>query len=108
MVKHLGQITDEIIDNWAKEYEQRADGFHCRNCGSQIGQVTCHVSIHIKEFEPTCAGPGKVVPINFPFCPKCDGDIEYATACYHIPLWRSYVVLPGSNFICIPVKGGQK
>ena len=89
-VKHLGQITDEIIDNWAEQYEQRDGVFYCKKCGGQIRQVTCYVSIHIKEFEPKCAGPGKVGRIKFPFCPKCDGDIEYATACYHIPLWAQY------------------
>ena len=84
VVKYLGQITDEIIDRWEKKYEKRDNGFFCKTCGSQIMQVTCFVSIHSKLFEPTCAGSGEVQKINYPFCPKCDGDIEYAQACYHV------------------------
>lgn len=87
MIKNLGKITDEIIDNWAKKYEQKEGGLYCKKCDGQIVQATCFVSVHIKEFEPVCAGPGRVSRIKFPFCPKCDGDIEHATACYHIPLW---------------------
>lgn len=83
-IKQLGQITNEIVAEWAKRYDHRNDGYYCKECGSQIRQTTCHVSIHLKEFEPTCAGPGEVRRINYPFCPKCDGEIEYAQACYHI------------------------
>jgi len=82
-VKHLGQITDEIIDSWEEKFEKRSDGFYCKQCGSQIMQTTCHVSIHTKLFSQ-CAGSGEVKTINYPFCPKCDGEIEYVTACYHV------------------------
>ena len=85
-VKHLGQITDKIIDGWEKRYN-RINGHHyCRQCGSLIKQVTCYVSIHSTLFEPTCAGTGKVRKINYPFCPECEGDIEHVTACYHVSL----------------------
>jgi len=80
----LGQITDEIINGWAEKYDLRDGDFYCKKCGSQIMQTTCHVSIHLKAFEPACAGPGEVKRINYPFCPKCDGEIEYAQACYHV------------------------
>jgi len=80
----LGQITDEIINGWAERYDQRDGGLYCKECGSQIMQTTCYVSIHLKAFEPSCAGPGEVKRINYPFCPKCDGQIEYAQACYHV------------------------
>lgn len=83
-IKQLGQITEEIIDNWANQYEKRNGAYYCKKCGHQIMQCACHVSIHLKVFEPSCAGPGKVERINYPYCPKCDGDIEYAQACYHI------------------------
>jgi hypothetical protein len=82
----LGQITDDIIDSWADRFEKREDGYYCRDCGSQVMQTTCHVSIHLKEFEPKCAGPGEVKKINYPYCPKCDGDIDFARACYHVSL----------------------
>jgi len=83
-VIHLGQITDEIIDSWTGRFEKRDEGSYCRKCGSQVMQTTCYVSIHLKLFDPACAGPGKVDRINYPFCPKCDGDISYVTACCHI------------------------
>ena len=88
-VRDLGQITEEIVATWEKKYEKRDDGFYCKNCDSQIKQVTCFVSIHLKAFEPKCAGPGRVCKINYPFCPKCDGELEYVTACYHV---RSLIV----------------
>jgi len=83
-ITSLGQITREIIKSWEKKYN-RVDGcYYCPKCGSEIKQVTCYVSIHSKLFEPNCAGEGKVDKINYPVCPKCDGDIEYMTACYHV------------------------
>lgn len=88
-VVELGQITEEIINSWPEKYEKRAKYSYCKTCGSRIKQTTCHVSIHIKEFEPVCAGPGEVVKINYPYCPQCDGDIDYATACYHMTLWAA-------------------
>ena len=80
----LGQITNEIIDSWLGKYEMVDGTFYCKKCGSQILQATCYVSIHLREFEPLCAGSGKVRQINYPFCPKCDGEIEYAQACFHV------------------------
>lgn len=80
----LGQITPEIINSWSEKYEKRDGAFYCKKCGSQILQTTCYVSIHLRVFEPSCAGPGKVQQINYPFCPKCDGEIEYAQACFHV------------------------
>lgn len=84
-VKYLGQITDwnETIKGWEKQYDKRDDKYYCYKCGGLIKQTLCYVSIHLKIFEPTCAGPGKVLKINFPFCPNCDADLEYVTACYH-------------------------
>ena len=82
-VLHLGRITNEIVDSWEKKYEKRDDGFYCKTCGSQIMQVTCFVSIHSKLFS-ICAGYGEVQKINYPFCPKCDGELEHVTACYHV------------------------
>ncbi|GAI80065.1 unnamed protein product, partial [marine sediment metagenome] len=69
-VIHLGQITDEIIDGWidgwAERFEKRDGGHYCKECGSQVMQTTCYVSIHLKMFEPACAGSGKVEKINYP------------------------------------------
>ena len=80
----LGQITQEIVDSWLEKYDKGDDAFYCKECGSQIMQCTCHVSMHLKLFEPACAGPGEVKTINYPYCPKCDGKIEYAQACFHV------------------------
>lgn len=103
-VKHLGQITEETIAIWENKYEKRDGGFYCKNCGTQIKQVTCFVSIHLKAFEPKCAGDGRVCKINYPFCPKCDGELEYVTACYHI---QSFIVcLPA--FLLLPLSLPEK
>ena len=80
----LGQITQEIVDSWLKKYDEGDGAFYCKECGSQIMQCTCYVSMHLKLFEPACAGPGEVKNINYPYCPKCDGEIEYAQACFHV------------------------
>jgi len=83
-VKELGKITEDIVYSWWKKYEKKEDGYYCKQCGSLIQQTTCYVSVHLKLFEPACAGPGKVIHINYPYCPKCDGEIDHATACFHI------------------------
>ena len=80
----LGQITQEIVDSWLKKYDKGDGAFYCKECGSQIMQCTCYVSMHLELFEPNCAGSGEVKTINYPYCPKCDGEIEYAQACFHV------------------------
>jgi hypothetical protein len=85
-VIELGQITEEIINSWVEKYERREDGYYCRTCGSRIQMTTCYVSIHLKLFEPACAGPGRVARIRYPYCPKCDGEIDFVRACYHVDL----------------------
>ena len=82
--KHLGRIDNNIIDSWGEEFEKRDGYFYCRKCGSQIMQTTCYMSIHDKLFEPKCVGGGEVRKVNCPYCLKCDGDIDYVTACCHI------------------------
>ncbi len=83
MTVDLGQITHEVIMNWQNRYLLANGNYYCPNCGAVIMQATCFVSIHLKVFS-SCAGPGKVQQINYPFCPVCDGEIEHATACFHV------------------------
>lgn len=92
----LGQITQAIVASWLKKYDERDGAFYCKECGSQIMQGTCYVSIHLKAFEPKCAGPGEVQNINYPYCPKCDGEIEYAQACFHVSAMTGFRVVPHS------------
>ena len=80
----LGQITQEIVDSWLKKYDEGDTAFYCKECGSQIMLSTCYVSMHLKGFEPACAGPGEVKKIYYPYCQKCDGEIESAQACFHV------------------------
>lgn len=91
-VKELGQISNQMIKGWWYEYEKAEDGFICKRCRSQILQTTCYVSIHLKEFEPLHAGPGRVVKINYPYCPKCDGELDYAMACFHVAMMKREVI----------------
>ncbi len=85
-VKELGQITEEIVSGWLTKYNKGGLKYFCKNCGWPIRQTTCYVSLHLRFFEPCHAGPGKVIKINYPYCPNCDGEIDYATACFHIGL----------------------
>lgn len=94
-VKALGQITEEMVQAWPAQYEEREGNYYCKNCGAGIMQTTCYVSIHAKEFEPTCAGPGRVLHINYPYCPNCDGGIDHATACVHVPILKTTEVILG-------------
>jgi DNA-directed RNA polymerase subunit RPC12/RpoP len=92
-VVDLGQITRETVRSWDEKYEKKGDFYRCKECGSRIKQTTVYVSIHAKEFEPAHAGPGRVVKINYPYCPKCDGKIDYAQACYHVPIMKREVIV---------------
>lgn len=85
-VIELGQIkiTEDTILKWMAKYEKKGADHYCKQCGSLIQQTTCYVSVHLKAFEPSHDGPGKVIHVNYPYCPKCDGEIDYATACFHI------------------------
>jgi len=83
-VVDLGQITRETVRSWDEKYEKKGDFYHCKECGSRIKQTTVYVSVHLKLFEPAHAGPGRVFHINYPYCPKCDGKIDYAQACFHV------------------------
>ena len=82
----LGQITTEKINIWPEKYEKRDDSRYCTECHSRIMQCICFVSIHLKAFEPSCAGTGQVIRINYPYCPTCDGEIVSARACLHVPV----------------------
>ena len=72
-VLDLGQIDMETINAWGHQYKKTRKGFRCRQCRSLIRQTICYVSIHLKQFGSYHAGPGRVVRINYPYCPKCDG-----------------------------------
>jgi hypothetical protein len=104
IVKELGQISDQIIRSWGNKYEKTEADFICSKCRSRILQTICYVSIHLKEFEPLHAGPGRVVKINYPYCPKCDGELDHATACFHVSLSKSEVI--DATPILNPGKGG--
>jgi len=92
-VLDLGQITEAKVRSWAEKYEKKRDFYYYKECGSKIKQTTVYVSIHLKIFEPAHAGPGKVVHINYPYCPKCDGKIDYAQACYHVEIFEKSTIL---------------
>jgi len=76
--------ANKLLDDRQKSYEKTEDGYRCRTCGERIMQTTLYISIHIKEFK-TCAGPGRVLTVNFPYCPNCEGEPRTARACVHVP-----------------------
>lgn len=107
-IAELGQLTEEIINSWPQKYEETKNGYCCKKCRSRILQTTCHVSIHAKEFEPSHAGSDKVVKINYPYCPKCDGKLDYATACFHVPIFkRQVIVIDNVTLLLNPGDGGE-
>jgi hypothetical protein len=102
-VVDLGQITTEIVRSWNEKYEKKGDFYFCKVCGSRIKQTTVYVSIHLKLFEPLHTGPGRVVHINYPCCPKCDGKIDYARACFHVePFKESVIVVDVGHLLLNP------
>lgn len=102
-VVDLGQITEGTVRSWLKKYEKKGDFYHCKECGSRIKQTTVYVSIHAKEFEPAHAVPGRVVHINYPYCPKCDGKIDYAQVCFHVEnIWHTTVIVDVGHLLLNP------
>ncbi|MBA7503785.1 hypothetical protein ES706_02406 [subsurface metagenome] len=79
----LGEVTNEIVEKWSERFDKREDGYYCKKCGSQIMQTTCYVSVYFEEFRGRDAGSGEVRHVNYPYCPKCDGELEMARACVY-------------------------
>ena len=81
--KVTGDKANKILQDRQATYEKTDDGFKCKKCGSLIQQTTLYVSIHHKLF-PSCAGSGEVQQVNYPYCPKCEGEPETVRGCVHI------------------------
>lgn len=51
----------------------REGGEFCRSCGAANEHREVYVSLHASEFG-ICAGPGAVLRIMLPYCPKCERE----------------------------------
>lgn len=54
----------------------------CRECGTAIEVIGARMSIHDARFAGMCAGPGAVVVVAIPWCPKCETKPE-DHGCFH-------------------------
>ena len=66
------------------ECNQTADGrVICRACGGDIHRVRGFMLLHDEQYGEACAGPGRTLRMDIPFCPTCEGrPAEYG--CIHI------------------------
>lgn len=81
--KNLQTFKDQIKIHVEKHYNESGSGYECRNCGSVIRQMTCHVSVHNSPFKDACVGEGRVVYIQLPYCPDCEGMPQKFRSCVH-------------------------
>jgi hypothetical protein len=82
----LGKISEAIIEAWPEKFDQKDDVYYCKKCGTKIMAAPCYISLHLTAFDPICAGPGTVFNTVYPYCPKCEGHIDYARGCFHMDI----------------------
>jgi hypothetical protein len=56
----------------------------CPQCGRNISFVAAYLSIHAYEF-PMCAGSGRVVKMDIPYCSVCEDETPGDRGCLHVP-----------------------
>jgi hypothetical protein len=55
----------------------------CSTCRYAIRWQDVYLSLHSPEFSG-CSGPGTVIKVAIPYCPKCE-TVPEETGCLHIP-----------------------
>jgi hypothetical protein len=81
----FGRIVFEWLKAHTREIVQGDNDYRyeCLNCGSRIMSHTVFFSIHDAAFHDLCAGPGDVVRLGIPYCPKCEPKPD-ESGCIHI------------------------
>jgi hypothetical protein len=69
----------------------------CVNCKTPIEIISAYISIHDARFGNHCAGPGAVIRLVVPFCPKCEAKPQ-ERGCLHEDLsqWLSARLAKGT------------
>jgi len=84
-MKSPDDLMEDIKRHTVAHYEPDGqNGFKCKECGAQIQQTTCFVSVHNNQFGNMCAGSGKVKQLPLPYCPSCEGVPTRTSTCVHI------------------------
>ena len=88
----LDEFAAERMD-WIKQ-KCVTDGAlqRCKECGVVIEIVPAFISMHDARFE-TCAGPGTVMRLAIPYCPKCEDKPENYGCVHEVPTRRNNPVL---------------
>lgn len=73
-----------VGEHAAEHYTRVNSGYKCNACGEGIRSVTTYITLHLQVFS-TCAGPGQVVKVDLPYCPKCEPTPD-TFGCVHLPL----------------------
>ncbi len=56
----------------------------CAHCGGDIHRVRGMLLLHDERFGDACAGPGRALRMDIPFCPQCEArPAEFG--CIHLP-----------------------
>jgi hypothetical protein len=77
----LASEIDKRIDNWLEENAVQVDErtWKCKRCGDVIWGQGKRLPVHeaYSLFKGQHAGCGKVKEVVFPYCRKCDGNIDH-------------------------------
>lgn len=79
----LSEFDKALTRHIETHYVIRDHEYHCRECGSQIEYATGDIAVHDRRF-PDCAGPGRVLNVPLPYCPKCEGSPTEVRGCVHV------------------------
>jgi hypothetical protein len=82
--------TRTPLIEFVKEYSRNILIGVCPACGTRLRFARCFVSIHATEFGDTCAGEGRCIPVEIPYCAKCEQP-PATTGCAHDPLLNNLV-----------------
>lgn len=77
--------ADQFVRDFVKFSGEQVfeDGsIRCRTCKTPGEVAGVYLTIHTAEFA-TCAGPGSVLRVLIPYCPKCE-PAPNATGCVHV------------------------
>lgn len=79
MPETLAAISAYYRDHCQGSTHQNA----CAHCGGDIHRIRGFMLLHDQQFGDACAGPGRALRMEIPFCPRCEArPAEYG--CIHL------------------------
>lgn len=78
--------TLSAFSAWYRDHCRTLAGLRitCIHCGTEIHRVRGYMLLHDEQFGESCAGPGRALRMEIPFCPVCENRPgEYG--CIHMP-----------------------